>query len=310
MGEEEQLQDLDVKDLLSYLNQYGQSTLPRVVKDPDLRTNQERLLPYQERQQLEAEEIRITPPPDPQFRLRGGDAPFRTIGQQKDIIAEQESEGDIMEVMRYLPGTGEAIDTYELGKVLLTGKDLYGQEQDPTTFAAMTAAGYLIPNVLEQPMKAAWRAVKKFPAKMPNKEFRELMGPEKDQVRANLIQGHLEVYGDKGYTQSLSGARPINVRQLPSLMAGSKLENVVGKDGMIQVSQIENLINSKDISEAERTALQEMISTDRFKDLRDAGGGSKVDYNSFRQLGRDAVSTREFTGDAAFFVDRTKDEVG
>lgn len=244
-------------------------------------------------------------PPDQQFRLRGGDAPFRTVKEHKDVMAEQESEGDIMEVLRYLPVTGEVIDAAELAKVAATGKDIYGQEQDPGMFAAMTAAGYLIPNVLEKPLKSAWRAVKQFPAKMPKKEFRELMGPEKDQARVNLIKGHLEVYGDKGYTQSLSGARPVNVRQLPSLMAGSKLENAVGKDGMIQVSQIENLINSKDISEAERTALQEMMVTDRFKDLRDAGGGSKVDYNSFRQLGRDAVSTREFTEDAAFFVDRT-----
>jgi len=241
-------------------------------------------------------------PPDQQFRLRGGDAPFRTVKEQKDVIAEQESEGDIMEVLRYLPVTGEVIDAAELAKVAATGKDIYGQEQDPTTFAAMTAAGYLIPNVLEKPLKSAWRAVKQFPAKMPKKEFRELMGPEKDQARANLIKGHLEVYGDKGYTKSLSGARPVNVRQLPSLMAGSKLENAVGKDGMIQVSQIENLINSKDISAAEREALQEVMGTEAFQTLREMGGESKVDYNKFRDLTSGQVSVHHDT-----YMDRTNE---
>lgn len=241
-------------------------------------------------------------PPDQQFRLTGGDAPFRTIKEQKDIIAEQESEGDIMEVLRYLPVTGEVIDAAELAKVAATGKDIYGQEQDPTTFAAMTAAGYVIPNVLEKPLKSAWRAVKQFPAKMPKKQFRELMGPEKDQARANLIQGHLEVYPGRGYMTQLSGATPLNVRQLPSLMAGSKLENAVGKDGLIQVSQIENLINSKDISAAEREALQEVMGTEAFQTLREMGGGSKVDYNKFRDLTSGQVSVHHDT-----YMDRTNE---
>jgi hypothetical protein len=241
-------------------------------------------------------------PPDQQFRLRGGDASFRTVKEQKDIIAEQESQGDIMEVLRYLPVTGEVIDTYELGKVMATGEDIYGQEQDPAMFAGMTAAGYLIPNILEKPLKSAWRAVKKFPSKMPKKEFRELMGPEKDQARANLLKGHLEVYPGRGYMTQLSGATPLNVRQLPSLMAGSKLENAVGKDGMIQVSQIENLINSKDISAAEREALQEVMGTEAFQTLREMGGGSKVDYNNFRDLTSGQVSVHHDT-----YMDRTNE---
>lgn len=250
-------------------------------------------------------------PPNQQFRLSGGDAPFRTIKQQKDVIAEQESEGDMMEILRYLPVTGEAIDTYELGKVATTGEDIYGQEQDPTTFAAMTAAGYLIPNVLEKPLKSAWRAVKKFPAKMPKKEFRELKGPEKDEVRNNLLQGHLEVYGDQGYRNLQSGATPVNVRQLPSLMSGSKLENAVGKDGMIQVSQIENLINSKDVSAAEKEALKDALFKARVQQGEAEGLAAgaalpdKIDYLSFKRAGSDAVSVRR--GDATFFVDESNE---
>lgn len=250
-------------------------------------------------------------PPNQQFRLSGGDAPFRTIKEQKDIIAEQESEGDIMELLRYLPVTGEAIDAYELGKVATTGEDIYGEKQDPTTFAAMTAAGYLIPNVLEKPLKSAWRAVKKFPAKMPKKEFRELKGPEKEQVRANLTQGHLETYGHGGYETLQSGARPVNVRQLPSLMSGSKLENAVGKDGMIQVSQIENLINSKDVSAAEKEALKDALFKARVQQGEAEGLAAgaalpdKIDYLSFKRAGSDAVSVRR--GDAAFSVQETRE---
>jgi len=243
--------------------------------------------------------------PENQFRLTGGEAPFRPIKEQRDPV-ETLGKG-IAEAVRMLPFAGEVIDTYELGKVAATGEDVYGEEQDPGLFAALTAAGYVIPNVLEKPLKSAWRAVKQFPSKMSKKEFRELMGPEKDQARANLIQGHLETYEQAGYKALQSGARPVNVRQLPSLMSGSKLENAVGKDGMIQVSQIENLINSKDISTVEKEALQEIMVTDRFKALRDAGGGSKVDYNSFRRLGSDAVTMRQGTGDATFFVDETDD---
>jgi len=250
-------------------------------------------------------------PPNQQFRLRGEEAPFRTVKEQKDVIAQEESEGDIMEILRYLPVTGEAIDAYELSKVMATGEDIYGEEQDPATFAAMTAAGYLIPNVLEKPLKSAWRAVKQFPAKMPKKEFREMMGPEKNEILNNLRQGHLEVYGEQGYTTSLSGARPVNVRQLPSLMSGSKLENAVGKDGMIKVSQIENLINSKDISAAEREALQDALFRTRSRAGSAAGlePGSplpdKIDYLDFKRTGSEVVSTRR--GDATFFVDESKE---
>ena len=247
--------------------------------------------------------------PENQFRLTGGEAPFRPIKEQRDPV-ETLGKG-IAEAVRMLPFAGEVIDTYELGKVAATGEDVYGQEQDPGLFAALTAAGYVIPNVLEKPLKSAWRAVKKFPAKMPKKEFRELMGPEKEQARANLIQAHDEVY-NMGRIELGSanldrdsftyGPGPFNVRQLPSLMSGSKLENAVGKDGMIKVSQIENLINSKDISAAEREELTTLMRSDRFKNLLDEGGGSKVDYNKFRDLSRIEMSISDI------YVDTTDEQ--
>lgn len=234
--------------------------------------------------------------PENQFRLTGGDAPFRTIKQEQDRMTAETVDDSMFEMARFLPVIGEGIDAAELAKVAATGEDFYGEEQDPAMFAGMTAAGYLIPNILEKPLKSAWRAVKKFPAKMTKKEFRELPGEQRETVLQNLTQAHNEVYDmsprlidlDQDVFDLSGGS--YNVRQLPSLMSGSKLENAVGKDGLIQVSQIENLIKSKDISTVEREALQEVMGTEAFQTLREMGGGSKVDYNKLRDLSRTQVS--------------------
>jgi len=228
--------------------------------------------------------------PQNQFRLTGGDAPFRTIRNEKDRMAAETVDDSMFEMARFLPVIGEGIDAAELAKVAATGKDFYGEKQDPGLFTALTAAGYLIPNALEKPMKAAWRAVKNFPAKIPKREFRELPSEQREAVLQNLTQAHNEVYDMSSDASNLDrmvlypAGVSHNIRQLSSLMSGSKLENAVGKDGLIQVSQIENLINSKDLSAVEREALQEVMETEAFQALREMGGGSKVDYNKFRNL--------------------------
>lgn len=258
----------------------------------------------------------IQPPPDQQFRLTGGDAPFRTIKEQKDVIAEQESEGDIMEILRYLPVTGEAIDAAELAKVFATGEDIYGEEQDPATFAAMTAAGYVIPNVLEKPLKSAWRAVKKFPAKMPKREFRELPTENREAVLQNLTQAHEEAYPDAvDFTMGDANPNPFNVRQLPSLMSGSKLENAVGKDGLIQVSQIENLINSKDVSAAEKEALKDALFKARVQQGEAVGLASgaplpdKIDYLNFKRAGMGVMNRPFYVDQTSEYADYGLDEL-
>jgi hypothetical protein len=255
--------------------------------------------------------------PENQFRLTGGDAPFRPIKEQRDPV-ETLGKG-IAEVVRMLPFAGEVIDTYELGKVAATGEDVYGEEQDPGLFAGMTAAGYLIPNILEKPLKSAWRAVKKFPAKMPKREFRELPTENREAVLQNLTQAHEQVYGSQlGMTkltpegETYREVIPRNIRQLPSLMSGSKLENAVGKDGLIQVSQIENLIKSKDISAVEREALEEVMQTEAFQSLREMGGGSKVDYNKFRNLtsGQTSIHNNMYVERSKEYADYGIDNLG
>jgi len=236
------------------------------------------------------EALRRALQPENQFRLTGGDAPFRTVREEKDRMTAETVDDSMFEVARFVPGIDVLIDSAELAKVAATGEDFYGEERDPAMFAGMTAAGYLIPNILEKPLKSAWRAVKKFPAKLPKKEFRELPSEQREAVLQNLTQAHNEVYDMSPRLSDLDrdvfdlSGGSYNVRQLPSLMSGSKLENAVGKDGLIQVSQIENLIKSKDLSAVEREALEEVMQTEAFQSLREMGGGSKVDYNKFRNL--------------------------
>ena len=257
--------------------------------------------------------------PDNQFRLTGGDAPFRTIKQEQDRMTAETVDDSMFEMARFLPVIGEGIDAAELAKVAATGEDFYGEEQDPAMFAGMTAAGYLIPNILEKPLKSAWRAVKKFPAKLPKKEFRELPTENKEAVLQNLTQAHREVYESQlGMTKVTPEGEfyrivaPRNIRQLPSLMSGSKLENAVGKDGLIQVGQIENLINSTDISAVEREALEEVMQTEAFQSLREMGGGSKVDYNKFRDLtsGQTSIHNNMYVERSKEYADYGIDNLG
>lgn len=52
-----------------------------------------------------------------------------------------------------IPFVGEGLDVAEAGKVATTGTDYFGEKQDPAMYAGLTAAGLLIPNVLETPLK-------------------------------------------------------------------------------------------------------------------------------------------------------------
>jgi len=60
-----------------------------------------------------------------------------------------------------VPLVGEALDVAEFNKIRQTGRDFYGDEATPTVYAAITAGGLLLPNILERPLKAGWRALKK-----------------------------------------------------------------------------------------------------------------------------------------------------
>ena len=141
------------------------------------------------------------------------------------------------------------------------------------------AAGYVIPNALERPLKSAWRAIKKFPG-ISKRQLNELPGERRKEILGNLVTAHDEVYKQSRVTNGMLLAEDAtdmkNVRQLPSLMSGSKLENTVGKDGMIDASQIKNLISNKNTSKVESSLLQEVLDASTIT-------GGKIDYNEFRR---------------------------
>ena len=218
-------------------------------------------------------------------KLRGSDAPVpRTIEQEKERQsrewAKDKTPDAFFQTARFMPLLGETIDSAELAKVRLTGTDFYGNEHNPNIYAAMTAAGYLIPNILEKPLKSAWRALKKFPSNFSKKDFADISIEKREGILGNLVTAHDEVYRQSGVTNGIllaeDAAMMRNVRQLPSLMSGSNLENSVGKDGMIHASQIKNLISNKNTSNVERTYLQEALDVSTLT-------GGKIDYNQFRR---------------------------
>jgi hypothetical protein len=60
-----------------------------------------------------------------------------------------------------VPIVGEALDVAEFENITRTGKDFYGDEADPTMYAGLTAAGMLLPNIIERPARAIGRGAKK-----------------------------------------------------------------------------------------------------------------------------------------------------
>lgn len=278
----------NVRELLQGLSyDLRPSTLAPVPSgDPDLRTNRQRILPNTERVALELANMPQIGPMEPRRPdvLRSGDAPFRTIRQEKDRQAEEaarEASATMrMEAARMTPGLGELIDLAEFGNVLATGKDFYGEEQDPAMFGGMTAAGYVIPNVLERPAKAAWRVLKKFPDKLTRRQMddMDLADEAREGIEANLRQAHAEVY---------ELAPNENVRQIKSLMSGSKLESMVDKDGFINVEAVQKVLNSPETSAAERDVLEKVLG--ELVDDTESGyfrlnkkGKPQVHYNNLR----------------------------
>ena len=62
------------------------------------------------------------------------------------------------EALGMVPFVGEALDVAELSQITRTGKDFYGDEVNPAMYAGMTAAGMLLPNIIERPARALGKA--------------------------------------------------------------------------------------------------------------------------------------------------------
>lgn len=90
------------------------------------------------------------------------------------------------EALGMVPIVGEALDVAEFNQIAKTGKDFYGDDADPTMYAGMTAAGMLLPNIIERPARALGKLVKKTGKKFVNMGKRV---PEEFQYRLNQLDG-------------------------------------------------------------------------------------------------------------------------
>ena len=103
--------------------------------------------------------------------------------------ALKDVSGGALELARYLPFIGDAIDIAEAGSSVRTGKDLYGNEASPYALAGMTAAGLLVPNIIEKPAKASMRALKRSPmGKDIEKGYDQLMSWFKSDDYKNRLR--------------------------------------------------------------------------------------------------------------------------
>ena len=88
----------------------------------------------------------------------------RTQYEEPDLAASVLRGGALAarETFGMVPFVGEALDVAELNQIARTGKDFYGDEADPTAYAAITAGGLLLPNIIERPARAVGRAAQRF----------------------------------------------------------------------------------------------------------------------------------------------------
>lgn len=135
-------------------------------------------------------------------RLRGGDAPFRTVRQEKDRMAAEGTDESMFEFIRMFPVLGEAIDLVELGKVNLTGRDLYGEETDKDLYNTFAAAGLVIPNVLEKPLKFLLRK-----GARSADDIARVIGENRDAVELAPLK-ELQQKADAFESRLIKGANP------------------------------------------------------------------------------------------------------
>lgn len=87
-------------------------------------------------------------------------AEVSTLGNRERDLSRDVLLG-LREAAGFAPILGEGLDAAELAKISQTGEDFYGDEADPKVYAGLTAAGMLLPNIIERPARGALRLIKK-----------------------------------------------------------------------------------------------------------------------------------------------------
>ncbi len=85
------------------------------------------------------------------------------LREVKGAVREDRGEfvRPLMDAARYIPILGETLDAAEVVNAYETGSDFSGDEVDPNLLLGLTTAGYLVPNLIEKPIKALIKPIKK-----------------------------------------------------------------------------------------------------------------------------------------------------
>jgi len=92
------------------------------------------------------------------------EAEVETLGyKDRDLAADALNALGVAarEGIGMIPVVGETLDAAEVAHAAKHGTDYYGNEISPGLLGGLTAAGYLIPNIIERPLKAGFKALKK-----------------------------------------------------------------------------------------------------------------------------------------------------
>lgn len=157
----------------------------------------------------------------------------RTVRQSGDAIGKP-----AMEVARYLPIAGEAIDIAEVVNAYETGKDLDGEDADYKTLAGLALAGAVIPNVIEKPLKKGYKLLKE-PLK---KGFKALQ----DSKAARAIQ-HSR---DFGFMQNLPSTRLMDKAYEAETKATLRGVNQGEVRKAVMSGEIDNPFNNEELARA------------------------------------------------------------
>lgn len=138
----------------------------------------------QEALQKTQEEEYMTDPYGRPISVMLPEAEVSTLGNKDRDLASDVLKGGALaarEVGGLVPFLGEALDVAELKKIAETGEDYYGNEADPKMYAGMTAAGLLLPNLIERPAKGAIKLLKK--------GFQKLKGSGPKALKKGAVAG-------------------------------------------------------------------------------------------------------------------------
>jgi len=122
------------------------------------------------------------------------EAPVETLGNEdRDLAADVLNVLGVAarEGVGLLPLAGEALDAGEVAYAEKYGTDYYGNEISPELLGGLTAAGYLVPNILERPARGLGRAIKK-----GYKKIKDKLAPKPGDVKVTTSSQFVDEAGN------------------------------------------------------------------------------------------------------------------